>query len=171
MNLLNNKYDTNMKNNIFKIIYSGLFAGFISEGILGAIFSSKPIQKILYNPVLQSKLFLEITPTRDLFYSVSGIVILSIIHSWLFFVFKNSIPGKYWIKKGLFWGFAIWLMYWVFQEWFIYHTLLQEPLVLTMVELSILLIGSLIEGLIISKFLNKIERQNINAELIHNICK
>lgn len=44
-------------------------------------------------------------------------------------------------------------MYWVFQEWFVYHTLLLEPLLLNLLELVILLIGSIIEGLIISWFL------------------
>ncbi len=147
-----------MKKNTIKIIGTGLLAGFVSEGILGALFMSPPIQKILYNPEWQSKLFLEVTPTRDLFPSIAGIVVLSIIHAWLFTVFQKSIPGKSWTGKGLFWGFTIWLMYWVFQEWFIYHTLLREPLMLTMVELTILLAGSFVEGLIISKILyEKIE--------------
>ena len=142
-----------MQNKTFKIIYSGIIAGFISEGVLGALFMSSPIQKILYNPNWQSKLFLEVTPTRDLLPSIVGIVILSISHSWLFSVLQKSIPGKNWINKGVFWGMTIWLMYWVFQEWFIYHTLLQEPILLNLVELTILLMGSLVEGLIISKLL------------------
>jgi hypothetical protein len=70
-----------MKNNTFKIIYSGLIAGFISQGFLGALFMSPSVQSILYNPEWQSKLFLEITPTRDLFSSIAGIVILSVSHS------------------------------------------------------------------------------------------
>ncbi|HCS20330.1 MAG TPA: hypothetical protein DIW47_07180 [Bacteroidetes bacterium] len=150
-----------MKNNVIKIIYSGLIAGIVSEGFLGGVFMSSPIQKILYNPDWQSKLFLEITPTRDLFPSIAGIVVLSIAHSWLFTVFQKAIPGNTWMNKGLFWGFTIWLMYWVFQEWFIYHTLLQEPILLTLVELTILLLGSFIEGLIISKFLY--ERNGVQA--------
>lgn len=142
-----------MQNKTFRMIYSGIIAGFISEGVLGALFMSSPIQKILYNPNWQSKLFLEVTPTRDLLPSIVGIVILSISHSWLFSVLQKSIPGKNWINKGVFWGMTIWLMYWVFQEWFIYHTLLQEPILLNLVELTILLMGSLVEGLIISKLL------------------
>jgi hypothetical protein len=47
----------------------------------------------------------------------------------------------------------IWLMYWLFQEWFIYHTLLGEPLFLNLLELSILIVGSLVEGIVISFFL------------------
>lgn len=144
-----------MKNKTLKIIYSGLIAGFVSEGFLGAAFTSSLIQKILYNPNLQSKIFIEVTPTRDLLPSVAGIVVLSIAHSWFFTVFQKSIPGTSWIKQGLFWGFTIWLMYWVFQEWFIYHTLLQEPILLNMLELAILLVGSFIEGLIISRFFRK----------------
>jgi hypothetical protein len=142
-----------MKNKSFKIIYSGLIAGFVSEGILGGLFMSPPIQSILYNPNWQSKVFLDLTPTRDLFPSIAGIVILSVAHSWLFSLFQKSIPGESWIKKGMFWGFSIWLLFWVFQEWFIYHTLLREPILLNLVELSVLLLGSLVEGLIISKFL------------------
>ena len=114
---------------------------------------SPPIQSILYNPNWQSKVFLDLTPTRDLFPSIAGIVILSVAHSWLFSLFQKSIPGESWIKKGMFWGFSIWLLFWVFQEWFIYHTLLREPILLNLVELSVLLLGSLVEGLIISKFL------------------
>ena len=144
-----------MRNNIVKIIYSGLIAGFISEGILGALFMSPPVQNILYNPDIQSKLFLDITPTRDLLLSIAGIVILSIAHSWLFTIFQKCIPGQTWVRKGLFWGFTIWIMFWLFQEWFIYHTLLQEPILLNLLELAILLVGSLVEGLIISRFLFK----------------
>ena len=120
---------------------------------MGAAFTSAPVQAILYDPDVQSKLFLEVTPTRDLVPSIAGIVILSVIHSWLFAVFQKSIPGTTWVKRGLFWGLTIWLMYWVFQEWFIYHTLLREPLLLNLLELTILLAGSFVEGLIISKFL------------------
>lgn len=140
-------------NKTVKIIVSGLVAGFISEGLLGALFMSPPVKQLLYNPAYQSEVFIQITPTRELFPSIAGIVVLSIAHSWLFSVFQPSIPGSTWLKKGLFWGFTIWLMFWVFQEWFIYHTLLMEPLLLNFVELLILLAGSLTEGIIISRFL------------------
>jgi hypothetical protein len=137
----------------FKIMYTGLIAGFVSEAILGALFMSPPVQYVLYNPEWQSHLFIEITPTRNLFKSVAGLVVLSIAHSWLYDVFKPSIPGHNWVRKGVFWGFTIWLMYWVFQEWFIYHTLLREPLLLNLLELTLLFIGSIAEGLIIAKLL------------------
>lgn len=140
-------------NKYLKIIISGLIAGFISEGILGGLFMSPPVQHLLYNPSYQSGTFIQLTPTRDLIPSIAGIVLLSIAHSWLFSVLQLSIPGNTWMRKGLFWGFTIWIMYWVFQEWFIYHTLLKEPILLNLVELILLLIGSSVEGLIISKFL------------------
>jgi len=133
-------------NKSLRIIISGLIGGFIGEGIMGGLFMSPPINSILYNPEIQSQLFIEITPDRDLFKSIVGMVILSIAHAWLYSIFIQSIPGKTWIKKGLFWGFTIWLMYWVFQEWFIYHTLLNEPILLNLLELTILLLGSLAEG-------------------------
>ena len=134
----------------WKIVVAGLAGGFLGNGVLGGLFSSPPVQAILYNPEWQSALFIEITPKRNIPVSVAGLVILSIIHAWLFEVFMPSIPGRNWIRKGLFWGLTIWLMFWVFQEWFIYHTLLGEPLILNALELAILLLGSLVEGVTIA---------------------
>ncbi len=142
-----------MQRETVKIIVAGLGGGFIGNGVLGALFSSPPVQAILYNPEWQSRLLIEITPQRNIPLSVAGLVVLSIIHAWLFSVFKASIPGQNWLRKGLFWGLAIWSMYWLFQEWFIYNTLLGEPLLLNLLELGILLAGSLVEGLIIAFFL------------------
>jgi hypothetical protein len=142
-----------MKNSVVKILVAGLVGGFLGNGVLGALFSSPTVYSVLYNPEWQSQLFMEITPKRNMPVSVAGLVVLSVIHSWLFSVFMPSIPGKTWAKKGLFWGLTIWLMYWLFQEWFIYNTLLGEPLLLNMLELVILMFGSMVEGMIIAFFL------------------
>ncbi len=137
-------------NKSLQIIFVGLLAGFVSEAILGILFVNPLIKSILYNPNIQSQLFIDITPQRNLAVSIMGVIVLSIIHAWLYTIFARSIPGTTWVKKGLFWGLTIWLMYWVFQEWFIYHTLLNEPLILNFLELVILLVGSFVEGLIIA---------------------
>lgn len=137
-------------NKPWKIIISGLLGGFLGNGVLGILFSLQPVRSILYNPLLQSRLFIEITPGRNIPVSVAGLVVLSVVHSWLFALFLPSIPGGTWVKKGAFWGLVIWLMFWVFQEWFIYHTLLNEPIILNLLELAILLAGSFVEGLVIS---------------------
>lgn len=139
-------------NKYLRIVLSGLAAGFVGEGIMGALFMSPPIQSVLYDPALQSDLYIKITPERNLFITLTGMIILSIAHAWFYSIFLRSMPGKTWIGKGLFWGFTIWLLYWVFQEWFVYHTLINEPLVLNLLELVILLIGSLAEGVIIGWF-------------------
>ena len=89
-------------NHSLRILVAGLVGGFIGNGVLGALFPSPPIQSILYNPEWQSQLFIEITPKRNIPVSVAGLVILSVIHAWLFSVFMPSIPGKTWLKKGLF---------------------------------------------------------------------
>lgn len=136
-----------------KIILAGLIGGFVGNGVMGAIFSITPIKSILYNPEIQSQLFIEITLKRNIPVSVSGLVVLSVIHAWLFSIFQPSIPGGTWFRQGLFWGLTIFLMFWLFQEWFIYHTLLGEPVILNLLELSILLLGSLVEGVIIAFFL------------------
>ena len=140
-------------NSVVKVLVAGLVGGFVGNGVLGVLFSSPPIQTILYDPEWQSQLFIEVTPKRNIPISVAGLVLLSIVHSWLFDVLKASIPGQMWLQKGLFWGLAIWLMYWLFQEWFIYSTLLGEPLLLNFLELSILIVGSLVEGVLIAFFL------------------
>ena len=139
-----------MKHNFGKIVLAGLVGGFLGNGVLGAAFSLPAIRSVLYDPELQSKLFIDITPLRNIPVSVGGLIVLSVIHSWLFSVFAPSIPGRSWIKKGVFWGLTIWLTFWVFQEWFIYHTLLAEPLALSLLELAILLIGSVVEGVVIA---------------------
>ncbi len=129
---------------------AGLVGGFIGNGVLGVLFSSPPVQRVLYDPVLQSQLFREVTPLRNIPVSVAGLVMLSVIHAWLFAIIEPSIPGRQWIGKGAFLGLVIWLVYWVFQEWFIYHALLGEPILLNLLELTLLLLGSLTEGLVIS---------------------
>ncbi len=133
-----------------RALAAGLLGGFLGNGVLGALFSSPPIRSILYNPAWQSRLFIEVTPQRNIPISVAGLVALSAIHGWLFQVFRPAIPGQTWWRKGLFWGMTIWAMYWLFQEWFIYHTLLREPLLLNALELLILLSGSLVEGVVIA---------------------
>ena len=138
-----------------KFLFAGIVGGFLGNSILGLLFSLPFIKDILYNPSLQSRLFIEITPLRNMPVSVIGLVILSALHGYFYDIFYDSIPGKTSVNKGLFWGFAIWSLYWVFQEWFVYHTLLMEPLILNILELLILLFGSLIEGLAISYLLRK----------------
>ena len=52
------------------------------------------------------------------------------------------------------WGLVLWALYWLPQEWFIYITLLREPLPLAGLELLILGLGSIVEGVIIAGILN-----------------
>ena len=143
-----------------KIIIAGLVGGFVGNGILGALFSTPPVRSLLHSPELQSELFRQVTPHRNIPVSVAGLIMLSIVHAWLFAILFASIPGRTWLRKGLFWGVAIWAMYWVFQEWFIYHTLLDEPLLLCLLELLILLLGSLAEGVLISLILRPPEHRH-----------
>src|ERR1043165_8034300 len=144
-----------------RMILAGLIDGFLGEAFLGALFGNSFTQSILYDPALQSPLFIQMTTQRDFPLSIAGLIVLSVIHSALYAVLAPALPGRTWIGKGLFWGLTIWLMYWVFQEWFIYHTLFREPLILCMMELSFLLIGSCIEGLAIAFLLR--ERTEMNA--------
>lgn len=139
--------------NSTRTVAAGLAGGTAGNAILGLAFSSPPLQALLYDPALQSALFIEVTRGRDIPVSVAGLVVLSIAHAWLYGVLEPSIPGAGRLGKGLFWGFAIWLMYWVFQEWFIDRTLLHEPWRLVAVELVVLLAGSLVEGIVIASLM------------------
>ena len=136
-----------------RALSAGWLGGFIGNGFLGAAFSSSWIRDILYNPAWQSPLFLQITPQRNIAVSVIGLVVLSGLHGVLFKLFQSAIPGRTAWQKGACWGLCIWAIYWLFQEWFIYVTLLGEPVLLATLELIILLIGSLIEGIVIAKII------------------
>lgn len=137
-------------NEFWRAAGAGVAGGFFGNALLGILFTSPPVRAVLYDERLQSALFLEVTPTRDVAYSVVGLIVLSAIHGSLFKQFAQAIPGERWWTKGLAWGGVIWAMYWLFQEWFIYHTLLREPLLLAGFELAILLLGSLAEGVVIA---------------------
>lgn len=136
-----------------RALVAGWLGGFIGNAFLGAAFSSPWIKDVLYNPAWQSQLFLQITPQRNIAVSVIGLVVLSGLHGALFKLFQSAIPGRTAWQKGAFWGLCIWAMYWLFQEWFIYITLLGEPVLLASLELVILLIGSLIEGIVIANII------------------
>ena len=129
---------------------AGMFGGFVGNGVLGMLFSSDVLRSILYDPAIQSALFLEVTAQRDIPLSVAGLVVLSTIHGWLYVQFAPANPGRGWVQKGVWWGAVIFAMFWLPQEWFIYYTLLQEPLLLSVVELTVLWVGSVAEGLVIA---------------------
>ena len=131
-----------------RTIFAGMVGAFVGNGILGALFSSPPVKRMLYDENLQSELFRTITPLRNIPLSVAGLVLLGIIPAFIYSLISSSLPGGTPFKKGLVWGLAIWGMYWVHQEWFIYFTLLNEPWYLCALELTILLFGSLAQGVI-----------------------
>lgn len=141
------------KSFVWRAVVAGWAGGFVGNALLGSLFSSSWIKNILYDPNLQSEVFLWLTPQRDVVVSVVGLIVLSGIHGLLFARLAPSLPGRGWKAKGLWWGFVIWAMYWVFQEWFIYVTLLREPIWLAALELVILLSGALIEGLVIARII------------------
>lgn len=140
-----------MQTTYIRAILAGWIGGFLGNGLLGAIFSSPLAKAILYDPNVQSQLFLNVTPQRNIAVSVIGLIVLSGIHGILYACLSPSIPGRNWLMKGVLWGTMIWASYWLFQEWFIYITLLGEPLLLAILELVVLLAGSLLEGVVIAK--------------------
>lgn len=140
-----------MTTTYIRALLAGWVGGFVGNGLLGAIFSCAWVKSALYDPALQSHLFITVTPQRDIAISVVGLVVLSGIHGLMYSLLSPSIPGSTWLKKGMSRGIMIWASYWLFQEWFIYITLLGEPFLLASLELAILLLGSLLEGVVIAK--------------------
>lgn len=129
---------------------AGVLGGFLGNGFLGLMFTRDFVRSVLYDAERQSQLFLTVTPTRDVAVSVAGLVALSALHGWLFFWCRDALWGRSWWAKGCTFGVAIWGVYWLFQEWFVYVTLLREPLALAAFELVILLGGALVEGVAIA---------------------
>jgi hypothetical protein len=132
---------------------AGWVGGFAGNALLGLLFTSPPVVAALYNPLWQSRLFLDLAPTRDVSVSVAGLVALSGMHGCLYELVRSSIPGRTWMKKGIVWGVVLWALYWLPQEWFVYITLLREPVSLAGLELVILGLGSIVEGIIIARIL------------------
>ena len=135
-------------------IGAGWAGGFAGNALLGATFSSPWIREILYDPALQSPIFVSLTSQRNIAMSVIGLIVLSGIHGVLFMLLHPSLPGRTWIRKGIAGGLMIWATYWLFQEWFIYVTLFREPVILAALELAILLSGALLEGLVIARLIS-----------------
>jgi hypothetical protein len=135
---------------ILRAALAGWIGGLAGNALLGALFTSAPVQGLLYDPRWQSALFLQVTPQRNVAASVAGLVLLSAIHGALYAWLRPALPGRTSLLRGLFWGFVLWALYWLPQEWFIYVTLLQEPPALAAFELALLLAGALLEGVLIA---------------------
>lgn len=153
------------KQRIARSLVAGWIGGFLGNALLGIVFSSPWVRSLLYDPGWQSRLFIDITPQRDIAVSVAGLVVLSGLHGLLYELLAPSIPGRTWFTKGLAWGGMIWALYWLFQEWFIYVTLLREPLPLALLELVILLAGALLEGIVIARVLANRGEVTVRSEL------
>lgn len=141
-----------------RAVAAGWLGGLIGNAALGIAFSTAWLKSLLFDPRLQSAAFIELALERDVAISVAGLVLLSGIYGALYAVLAPAIPGRTTLRKGLFWGVAIWVAYWLPQEWFVYVTLLREPIALALVELAVLLGGSLLQGLVIAALIEPARR-------------
>ena len=142
-----------MPQNAIRIIGGGILGGLAGGLVMTFLYELPPIHALLFNPDLQSPLFLEAAPQRNMGASFAGLLVIGVVHAWLFSVVWESIPGSTWVKQGLFWGVAIWAVYWAFNEWFTFYAVLQQPLTLILLELPLLLLGACVEGLVIAFFI------------------
>lgn len=142
-----------MRSRWWRAAIAGWVGGLAGNALLGLLFTSAPVVAVLHDPAWQSRLFLDLAPTRNVLVSVAGLVVLSGIHGCLYELVRASLPGRTWMRRGMVWGLVLWALYWLPQEWFIYVTLLREPLSLAGLELVILGLGSVVEGIIIARVL------------------
>lgn len=125
----------------------GLLAAFVSQGLMGVLFLNPWTQGLLYHEQWQSLLYRQVTPQRDLLPSIVGLVVWGLIPA---FLHRRLAPsGSPW-RAGLATATWIWLLFWLPQEWFIYVTLLGEPLPLAGLELVLAALGSLAQGLLLA---------------------
>lgn len=134
---------------------AGLLGGFVGNALLGLLFTRRFVNGILYDPTRQSALFLSVTPQRNVALSVIGLIVLSSLHGWLFARVRKTLPEWTWWAKGCVFGTWIWMIFWLPQEWFVYVTLLGEPVSLASFELVLLLGGSIVEGIVIATVVEK----------------
>lgn len=127
-------------------LIAGWAGAFVGQGILGVLFTRAPVRDVLFDPELQSPLFIELASTRNIPLSVAGLVLFGGIYGWLQTLLAARYPTDSVGRSGLRLGALIWGVYWLPQEWFIYHTLLHEPLLLCALELVLLALGSLVAG-------------------------
>lgn len=140
-------------------VLAGWIGGFVGNAALGVAFSTTWLKSLLFDPGWQSAAFIDLALQRNVAISVAGLVLLSGVYGVLYAVIAPAIPGHTALRKGLFWGAAIWAAYWLPQEWFVYVTLLREPIVLALVELAVLLGGSLLQGVVIAALLEPRKRR------------
>ena len=53
---------------------AGWAGGFAGNALLGALFSSPFVRRVLYDPEVQSQVFISLTSQRDIAVSVAGLV-------------------------------------------------------------------------------------------------
>lgn len=133
-----------------RIILSGLLAGAVSNAVVGLIFTRKPVHAMIHDSSRNSRRYIDTASQMNLPVAIIGLILLSIIHSFIFAYIGASLPGATWISRGIVFGIMIWLFFWLFQEWFAFHCLLGVPFSLNFFRLCVLLIGAVIEGIIIS---------------------
>jgi hypothetical protein len=138
-----------MLNVYLTIIVAGLLGGFISNAFIGFILTRAFVHRVL-NPDKHTTHYREASTGIRLPIAIGGLITLTIIHAWLFYILCGSLPGSTWLPKGLAWGFVIWLMYWVFQEWFSFRMLFGLPALHSLFRLVVFLLAAFIEGMIIA---------------------
>ncbi len=144
----------------------------IAAGILGGMAASLAVLVlfrligfeywgILTNPEYQSPKLLKVwTEIEPIPLAVNhpgiitlGFVILSILHTFVFAIIRQGIPGEG-LKKGIIFGLIIWLFSYVFFEFFTPWNMFGEPLYLVGIELLFWIGVSLSEGIVIAKVYN-----------------
>ncbi len=134
---------------------AGLAGAVVSALLIGALYGIG--SPILFNAQLQSKKVLDvynsIQPlpllTTNIAAFLIGWVLLALTRNLVFARLYPGIPGEG-IRKGLAWGFAIWLIMILFSEFYTAINLLGEPFSLAAFESALQLPAFLGEGVVVA---------------------
>ncbi|HSM71465.1 MAG TPA: hypothetical protein VK851_07980 [Anaerolineales bacterium] len=143
-------------------ILSGIIGMFVGAGVGGPLlFAVGP--STIFNEAIQSPkvsaVWGELEPlplmvSNPLAFAIV-LAVLGAVHGYVFVLVIRSLPDTT-LKRGLYFGFIIWLMSILYFELQAPYSMLGEPLILVGVELAIGLVGALVEGVVISWIYGKL---------------
>ena len=136
---------------MIRFLVAGLIAGIVMNVAVLATFG--PAQAILTDPALQSAKFLaafteDPLPRAAAFPALFqlGFLALGFVHALAFLILKGGL-GSNWLTAGLKYGFAAWLIAYLWFEYYLPWNVMLEPLPLVALELACWLAVMLANGL------------------------
>lgn len=147
-----------------RFVLAGLAAGVAMNVAVTATFI--PAQSILADPSLQSEKFLAAFSQEPLPRAASfpylfqtGFFGLGFVHALAFLLLYKGL-SRHWLQAGLTYGFAAWLIAYIWFEYYLPWNVMLEPLPLVLLELACWLAVMLANGLALAFVYRKLLKRN-----------